>query len=120
MLDLATMLRTRFGRRIGFPPRELPKFLVKLAAPAAGLTRRYVDRNVGWPLCLDSARARTELGVEFRAVQESVVEHFQQMIDRSEEHTSELQSRGQLVCRLLLEKNNNNERCHETHSQYAE
>src|SRR5690625_5861425 len=24
--------------------------------------------------------------------------------DRSEEHTSELQSRGQLVCRLLLEK----------------
>src|SRR5690625_6074782 len=25
-------------------------------------------------------------------------------IDRSEEHTSELQSRGQLVCRLLLEK----------------
>src|SRR5690625_5306468 len=26
---------------------------------------------------------------------------------RSEEHTSELQSRGQLVCRLLLEKKNN-------------
>src|SRR5207253_7978834 len=27
---------------------------------------------------------------------------------RSEEHTSELQSRGHLVCRLLLEKNNRN------------
>src|SRR5690625_6314385 len=27
---------------------------------------------------------------------------------RSEEHTSELQSRGQLVCRLLLAKNNIN------------
>src|SRR5439155_20161468 len=27
-------------------------------------------------------------------------------IDRSEEHTSELQSRGHLVCRLLLEKKN--------------
>src|SRR5437870_9547505 len=26
---------------------------------------------------------------------------------RSEEHTSELQSRGQIVCRLLLDKNNN-------------
>src|SRR5690625_6623480 len=26
--------------------------------------------------------------------------------DRSEEHTSELQSRGHLVCRLLLEKKN--------------
>src|SRR5690625_7039657 len=28
--------------------------------------------------------------------------------DRSEEHTSELQSRGHLVCRLLLEKKKNN------------
>src|SRR5690625_6097431 len=28
---------------------------------------------------------------------------------RSEEHTSELQSRGQLVCRLLLEKKNENQ-----------
>src|SRR5690625_5742220 len=28
------------------------------------------------------------------------------LMDRSEEHTSELQSRGHLVCRLLLEKKN--------------
>src|SRR5688572_31357096 len=28
--------------------------------------------------------------------------------DRSEEHTSELQSQSNLVCRLLLEKKNNN------------
>src|SRR5690625_2018520 len=30
------------------------------------------------------------------------------MVLRSEEHTSELQSRGHLVCRLLLEKKNYN------------
>src|SRR3712207_6856499 len=30
---------------------------------------------------------------------------------RSEEHTSELQSRQYLVCRLLLEKKNNREEC---------
>src|SRR5690625_5865254 len=29
--------------------------------------------------------------------------------NRSEEHTSELQSRGHLVCRLLLEKKNRND-----------
>src|SRR5690625_6415598 len=29
-------------------------------------------------------------------------------VDRSEEHTSELQSRGHLVCRLLLEKKKEN------------
>src|SRR5436305_11113430 len=33
---------------------------------------------------------------------------------RSEEHTSELQSRPHLVCRLLLEKKNNKANSHET------
>src|SRR3989442_7168598 len=33
-----------------------------------------------------------------------VVAHIGEMSDRSEEHTSELQSRPHLVCRLLLEK----------------
>src|SRR5690625_6998777 len=32
-------------------------------------------------------------------------EGLKTLAKRSEEHTSELQSRGQLVCRLLLEKN---------------
>src|SRR5690625_6941341 len=32
---------------------------------------------------------------------------FFEFMFRSEEHTSELQSRGHLVCRLLLEKNKN-------------
>src|SRR5260370_11000462 len=33
------------------------------------------------------------------------------LIDRSEEHTSELQSHLNLVCRLLLEKNSNGHAC---------
>src|SRR5439155_10825023 len=36
-----------------------------------------------------------------------VSDHVLQDLDRSEEHTSELQSRGHLVCRLLLEKKKN-------------
>src|SRR5690625_5928490 len=34
------------------------------------------------------------------------LQHPSQRLLRSEEHTSELQSRGHLVCRLLLEKKN--------------
>src|SRR2546427_6603193 len=34
--------------------------------------------------------------------------HFNRLIFRSEEHTSELQSQSNLVCRLLLEKKKNN------------
>src|SRR5207253_11349568 len=36
---------------------------------------------------------------------------------RSEEHTSELQSRGHLVCRLLLDKKNDNRQHHSQHTR---
>src|SRR5690625_6928978 len=45
-----------------------------------------------------------------KAVMKQAVEYFKNnkeaIMERSEEHTSELQSRGHLVCRLLLEKKN--------------
>src|SRR5947207_6978608 len=37
---------------------------------------------------------------------------------RSEEHTSELQSHSDLVCRLLLEKKKNKQQCH-TNSKHS-
>ena len=38
---------------------------------------------------------------------------------RSEEHTSELQSRRNLVCRLLLEKKNPSSSTHTTHPRFS-
>src|SRR2546422_7554076 len=43
-------------------------------------------------------------GVAEAGAHEAVVEPEHGAVDRSEEHTSELQSRLHLVCRLLLEK----------------
>src|SRR5690625_5914490 len=40
-------------------------------------------------------------------------------LSRSEEHTSELQSRGHLVCRLLLEKKNNHQKTKLCCQQYS-
>src|SRR5690625_6377983 len=46
--------------------------------------------------------------VDHSAIEDDLV----MAVRRSEEHTSELQSRGHLVCRLLLEKKNNNTLIH--------
>src|SRR5437899_10096591 len=42
-----------------------------------------------------------------RALQHAIALHQVHAFERSEEHTSELQSLRHLVCRLLLEKKNN-------------
>src|SRR3712207_7386206 len=64
-----------------------------------------------------SAQAVPVLGaISGAAVNTLFIDHFQSLaqghftvrrLERSEEHTSELQSRQYLVCRLLLEKKNN-------------
>src|SRR3712207_8586198 len=72
------------------------------------------DRNVSWWLVLASIVATetstvTFLSVPGLAYREGGDLTFLQLTIgyRSEEHTSELQSRQYLVCRLLLEKKNN-------------
>src|SRR5207253_11245859 len=64
------------------------------------------------PICLEERRSQAERALGYvelygtYAETEAVfrVERLLQLWERSEEHTSELQSRGHLVCRLLLEK----------------
>src|SRR3712207_8714865 len=75
------------------PPRStLFPYTTLFRSPGAGRERRLLD---GAPLDLgERARhADEDLGARHPA-------------DRSEEHTSELQSRQYLVCRLLLENRN--------------
>src|SRR3712207_8875174 len=43
---------------------------------------------------------------EARGLRDRLVVNYSPLVKRSEEHTSELQSRQYLVCRLLLEKKN--------------
>lgn len=81
MLDISHALRAKFGWRPSFPMLEAPKIAIWLAAPVAGLTRKFVKLNVGYPLRFDNTRTVAELGITFRPGAESVTEHFQQMID---------------------------------------
>src|SRR5260221_14355002 len=57
------------------------------------------------PIYIITLRRRCQLrGIELRVVSQGVTNA---QADRSEEHTSELQSHSDLVCRLLLEKKKN-------------
>src|SRR5688572_31765587 len=52
------------------------------------------------------------LGCELRSVNHRFLELGVRLPERSEEHTSELQSQSNLVCRLLLEKKKKNHKKH--------
>src|SRR5690606_41729372 len=88
LFPYTTLFRSR-GRQ---PDRRIPHL-------AAHLRQRQQDRADGAAGRLDVLRQllRADPGPGRR----------EEAVERSEEHTSELQSRENLVCRLLLEKKNN-------------
>ncbi len=81
MLGIGRTLRKRFGRSYPFPYTTVPKAMFRLVAPAAGFSREFVDKNVGWPLAFDNSRSIAELGLAYRPAEETLGDHFQQMID---------------------------------------
>ncbi|MBN3454973.1 aldehyde reductase [Mycobacterium sp. DSM 3803] len=81
LLQIGKILRRKFGPLYPFPWTTAPKIVVKAIAPVAGLTRKFVDRNVGYPLVFDNHRSRDELGLVYRPVEQTVTDHFRQMLD---------------------------------------
>jgi dihydroflavonol-4-reductase len=80
LLELATMLRAKYGNAYPFPKRTLPNGIVWLMAPLAGLSRKMVSRNMGHPWKVDNSKGRFELGITYRPVEDSITEMFEQMI----------------------------------------
>src|SRR5690349_22499862 len=90
-------MRSSFFFRITRPPR--PTLFPYTTLFRSCCARRPTDSSpaAGWSSCVRRRGARSPT---WRAPCE----------DRSEEHTSELQSRRDVVCRLLLEKKKKNGR----------
>jgi nucleoside-diphosphate-sugar epimerase len=81
ILEISKILRGHFGDTYPLPKREVPKFMVWLTAPMIGLTREFVSKNVGFPLKFDNSYSKKDLGLEYRPIEQTIVEHFQQIID---------------------------------------
>src|SRR5206468_12796004 len=97
------------------PPPTLPSFPTRRSSDLLGL-RRFRDEAVRPPVVRDVAAADRRRYQSLGRGREAAVDDLgppsglgavpNSAPSRSEEHTSELQSRSDLVCRLLLEKKN--------------
>src|SRR5690606_41250152 len=76
---------------------------LRLRGPGGSVLRLGVERHLGEPPS-GAAAAAGGLAQARRLVLRPDVRRRRNPVQRSEEHTSELQSREKLVCRLLLEK----------------
>ena len=80
MLEMARTIRKEYGSRFGLPRWQVPKAVVWLVGPFMGITRGFVANNVGYDIELDNTRAKKELALEFRPVEETVLDHAKQIV----------------------------------------
>jgi len=82
MMQIGKILRKHYGWSYPFPLMQPPKLVVWAVGPLMGpVTRKFISKNVSLPLRIDNTRSRNSLGVQYRPVEETFVEHFQQVID---------------------------------------
>jgi nucleoside-diphosphate-sugar epimerase len=81
LLDIGSVLRQHFSWKYPFPRNQLPKTVFKIMGPFVGFSRKFVELNMGYPIYFDSSKSRNELGMQYRNVKDSLVAHFQQLID---------------------------------------
>lgn len=81
LFDIASILRKHFGKGFPFPPMQAPKFLFWITAPIYGVTRKYVSKNVGIKIQFDNSYSKQDLGMSYIPAEQTIKEHFQQILD---------------------------------------
>ena len=82
-MEMASALLPEFGKKYPVPRWALPKPLIWLFFPmiVSSTTRKMIARNVDIPWTGDNSKGVRELGLTYRPLQESMVDHFQQLVD---------------------------------------
>lgn len=81
MLEMANLLRQDYPQ-YPLPKGTVPKLAVWIVGPwLSGVSRAFVARNVGHSLTLDNTVSRTELGLRYRPMRETLSAMMQQLID---------------------------------------
>ncbi len=78
-LDMASILKEKFHNRYKIPTRKLPNFMLYLVGPFAGFKWKYLKRNLGIPYKFSNAYSKEDLGIEYRPVSQTLIEHVDQL-----------------------------------------
>ena len=81
LMEIGNILKKHFGKKYPFPKLILPKAMVSLVGPLLGYTKKYIQLNMGYPIYFNHQRSIDELHLNYIPMQQSLTEHFQQLID---------------------------------------
>ncbi len=79
-LEIAHVLRKKYGKKLRLPKKELPKWLVMLMGPLQGIKRSYVKNNIGIPIAFDNSRSKQDLDINYISLEQTIIDHAEQLL----------------------------------------
>ncbi len=80
MLELANILQKKYLTKFKIPKMQLPKIVLYLLGPSQGFSWKYISRNIGLALKFDNSKSINELGISYRPIEETILDHAEQVI----------------------------------------
>ncbi len=74
---MAHIIRDRYRRKFLIPRHPVPDFAVRILGPRFGLTQDYIRKHLGVRFAVDNHRSIEELGITYRSVEETVLDHYE-------------------------------------------
>ncbi|MFD5794441.1 NAD-dependent epimerase/dehydratase family protein [Streptomyces diastatochromogenes] len=75
--QMARIIRTRHPYDPRLPRTALPHWPVRILGPAFGLTQDYIGKHLGIRFRVDNRRGIDELGLTYRPVSETLLDHYE-------------------------------------------
>ncbi|MGW7257351.1 NAD-dependent epimerase/dehydratase family protein [Streptomyces sp. NPDC054834] len=82
-LEMSRVIRARHPRDLRLPRTALPHWPVRVLGPAFGLTQDYIRKHLGIRFRVDNSRSVHELGLSYRPVEETLLDHYESRRGRS-------------------------------------
>ena len=79
LLDLTDMMKALYGKKYKLPIMKAPKGMMMLLGGLFGVTAKFVKRNVGYVVRLNTTRSRKKLGLKYRNMETTIKEMVAQM-----------------------------------------
>ncbi|MET7453100.1 NAD-dependent epimerase/dehydratase family protein [Streptomyces sp. NPDC005574] len=75
--EMSRVIRTRYPRDLRLPRTALPHWPVRVLGPAFGLSQDYIRKHLGIRFRVDNSRSVRELGVSYRPIEQTLLEHYE-------------------------------------------
>lgn len=78
-IEIADILKKKFQKKYKIPKGALPNFMLYLVGPFMGFSWKYLKRNLSIPFNFDNAYSKSDLGITYRPMAQTLIEHVEQL-----------------------------------------